>query len=121
MDYPIKLWLSLGRCIAFTENDNRLFRVWPTSEYYTKNKSVDLMPKFIQATNLNAARYQAHKFVDDMFNSFVKNDETSTVYPKPVPPPVDTFGLSDSLTIENDVPAPPTSANKDLLDLNNLV
>lgn len=121
MDHTFKFWMSLGRCIAFTEDDSHINRVWPKSETYEKNKHVDLMPRFMQADNLNAARRKAHTFIDQMFDLYSKADQSSTIYPPP-PPPVVEIPLDQmtSFTIEGS--APPVQSSTDLtLNLNDLL
>ena len=110
-DPCFKFWLAIGRCIAFTEDDRQIFRVWPESLLYDKNKSVDLMPKFVRADNLIEARTRAHRFIDQMFDAYTKVDIDGTVYPKPVAreEPVVTI-TTDSLTISES----PTSRQPDL-------
>ena len=94
-----KFWIALGRCGAFTEDDKFVMRVWPNHPQYIKNHSCDLMPRYIKATNLDAAKRQAHLFIDKMFSDYIAVDKQHGNYvpPAPAAPPV--AASLDCLTI----------------------
>lgn len=123
-----KLWVGIGRCGSFTEGDCHIFRVWPNDPVWEKNKSRDLMPKFIDAKSLEDARSQAHWFIDKMFNEWVKFDTPDAIVPAQVsapsqpwtPPPSGIEGL-ESLSIEGAGTEEVKQSNGDLLNLGDLL
>lgn len=126
-----KFWLAIGRGRIYTIKDKYIFRVWPDA--WEKNSSMDLMPKFIEADNLDAARRKAHQFIDWMFGEYVKVDKIHGRYvPSFMPVHSNQGPIPDSITIGMPIveaPAPkpppvppePKSDNDDLLDLKGLV
>jgi hypothetical protein len=118
-EHKNKFWVALGRCSAFSEDNNRIFRVWTESNTGKKNQSWDLMPKFIDAKDAEDARQKLHWFIDKMFGDFYASADKEAgtyvpvvpVYTKPGPTP-------DSLSID---PEPTQNKGNDgLLDLGKL-
>ena len=108
-----RFWLAIGRWGAFTDEDNHTFLVWPRS--YVKKAPIQLMPKFIDAKDLEEARRKAHYFIDKMFNDYTNVDKANGAYTPP--PPDEAIGL-DGLTIEG---ATPKKDTEGLLNLGDLV
>lgn len=112
-----KFWVALGRFPGFTEDDNYLLRVFPKTDCIKKNCGWELEPKYIEADNLEAARRQAHLFIDKMFNGYMWSDKERGIVSPPAPSP-SLEGL-ESLTIEGGG-GDAKPVNGDLLNLTDL-
>ena len=118
-----KFWIAIGRSGAFSETDNHIFRVWPDHPQYKKNESWDLMPKFVDAKNVEHARREIHYFIDKMFNTYyVPADKTTTVpVTPPVPNSVTDMANMECLTIEPPKKEEKKSGTDGLLNLGDFV
>jgi hypothetical protein len=125
----LKYWMALGEHGAFTRDDHYIFQVFFTGQ--PGDKAAGLMPKYIEADDLEEARRKMHAFVDERIDHVIhmakldkigdeKKKRVAAVKAAPTIPDSDIQSLSIGVPVNAD-PKAIKSDTEGLLNLEELL